>query len=90
MVVFVHVLIAFFSLVWVGFTYFTPTKLKLRVSYILITLIALSGIYLIFETKSNILRSCLSGLAFVVLTTIVTRQAGIKYRKLESVSVLEN
>ena len=53
MVVFIHVLIALISLVWVALTYVAPTKLKLNVSYTLITLITLSGTYLIFETKTN-------------------------------------
>lgn len=70
--IFIHVLIAVSSLFLSIFTYFSPTSLKLKLSYALITSTLVSGTYLVASTHTNILRTCVSGLLFLTVTSVIT------------------
>lgn len=79
MVILVHVILAISSLFVATYSYISPSTTKIRNSYILITSTLLSGTYLIFANQVNILRTCLTGLTFLAVTTFVTHQARLKY-----------
>jgi hypothetical protein len=65
-----HIVIALFSLIFSGYVFFAPSKLKLRASYTLVVMTLMSGTYLVISTHSPILAACTSGLVYlsVVLT----------------------
>lgn len=65
MLILFHVIIALVSLAFTGFTFFTPSKTKLRISQVLIALTLGSGTFLVFSTHANMVSSCLSGLAYL-------------------------
>jgi hypothetical protein len=79
MVILVHVILAISSLFLASFSYIHPSISKIRNSYILIGSTLISGTYLIFANQVNILRTCLTGLTFLAVTTFVTHQARLKY-----------
>jgi hypothetical protein len=79
MVILVHVLLAIGSLFLASYSYISPSTARIRNSYILISSTLLSGTYLIFANQVNILRTCLTGLTFLAVTTYVTHQARVKY-----------
>jgi hypothetical protein len=69
----VHLGIALFSIVYTGLVFLTPTKAKLRGSYILVLSTIASGTYLVVSTHSPMLKSCITGLFYlgIMLTAIV-------------------
>lgn len=60
-----HVLIALSSMAFTTFLYFSPSKNKLRASYVLVALTLTSGTYLVVSTGTPILRACLTGLIYL-------------------------
>ena len=75
MIIFTHVAIAIITIIITLVTYFKPTSNRLKVSYAGITLTLLSGTYLVFSLQSNLLRTCVTGLVFVTITSILTYSA---------------
>jgi hypothetical protein len=69
-----HISIALFSLVLTTFLYFSPSRTKLSLSYLLVALTFLTGTYLIIFNQADILRTCLTGLVYlgVVAVSIVS------------------
>jgi hypothetical protein len=76
MIVLLHVLIALSSLAFTSYLYFSPSRNKLRVGYILVATTLASGTYLVLSTHSNMLQSCLTGLICLAIafTGIIAAQ----------------
>jgi hypothetical protein len=87
MIVLIHVIIAISSIVFSGYTFFSPSKNKLKISGLLITLTLGSGTYLVIRLHANMVSSCLSGLMYLTLVTAATIGA---YRKLENKNQIIN
>ena len=85
MIILIHVIIALTSIVVASFTFFNPSIKKLIVSYGLILATVGSGTFLILTASSNILKSCLVGLAYVTVVTIVTIAAHVRLRQFAKV-----
>lgn len=81
MIVLIHVLIALASVGLASFTFFKPTINRLAVSYGLIVATVGSGTFLILSGPSDMLRSCLSGLFYVTVVTIVTIATHMRVRR---------
>lgn len=78
MIVILHVIIAGLSLVGTTYLLLLPSRRKLIVSYWLIGLTLASGTYLVFALHVPLLRTCVSGLAYLVVT--MASVAGARYR----------
>jgi hypothetical protein len=81
-IVLIHVIIAVTSMALSSVTFFMPSMKKLFISYGLIIGTVASGTFLLVTTPSNILRSCLMGLFYITVVTIVTIATHSKIRRL--------
>jgi len=80
--VLIHVIIALSSVILSSVTFFKPSFNKLYVSYGFIIATVASGTYLIVSSSGSILRSCLTGLFYVTVVSIITIATHVKVRKL--------
>ncbi|MFZ1250508.1 MAG: hypothetical protein WAR37_03645 [Candidatus Microsaccharimonas sp.] len=72
MIILIHILIALASLGIASFTFFKPTTKRLGVSYGFIVATVASGTFLLILNPSNLLHTCLSGLFYLTVVSIVT------------------
>lgn len=70
MFIVIHVLIAISTLAYTLYLYFRPSPDKFSPAYWLLGSTIISGTALIFLTGASILRTCLSGLAFIGVVSI--------------------
>lgn len=72
MIVLIHVLIALASIGVSGYTFFSPSNSKLKLSYVFVVGTLVSGTYLVISTKAHLISACLTGLLYLgtVLTAI--------------------
>lgn len=87
MIVLIHVIIALASVAASSVTYFKPTTQRLLASYGLIVATIGSGTYLILSTAGDILRSCLTGLFYVTVVTIITIATHYRVRRLAHATI---
>lgn len=71
MIVILHVLIALASIVFVTAVYSKPTIKKLYTSYGLVVLTVLSGVYMTVSSPALMLRSCVAGIAYISVVSLV-------------------
>ena len=83
MIILIHVIIAFTSIILASFAFFKPTMKKLFVSYGFILATVATGTYLLVTVPSHILQSCLSGLTYLTIVTIATIAAHVRLRRYE-------
>lgn len=81
MIVLIHVIIALASVALSSITFFKPSNNKLAVSYGLIIATVGSGTFLLLTTTGDILRSCLTGLFYVTVVTIVTIATHVRVKR---------
>lgn len=65
MILIAHIIIALSSLIATTALAFAPSRLKMRLSGVLIALTLGSGTYLVISTHSPLLQSCISGLVYL-------------------------
>lgn len=80
MIILLHVSIALASIIIASYTFIHPTVRTLFVSYGLIFGTIASGTYFLITVPSHILQSCLMGLAYLTLVTIMTIAAHVRRR----------
>ena len=68
MLLLLHIVIALSSLLFSAYAYIIPSIRKLKISYALLVLTVASGTYLVVSAGVPMLRSCLTGLVYVVVT----------------------
>jgi hypothetical protein len=90
MIILIHVLIALSSIGVASFTFFKPSINRLIASYGLIIATVASGTYLIFSMSGSILKSCLTGLFYLTVVTIVTIATHVRVRRRAEVHTLED
>ena len=81
-IVLIHVIIALSSVVLASITFFKPTMKRLYASYGFIVATVASGTFLILTTSGSILRSCITGLFYVTVVSIITIATHVRVRKL--------
>ncbi|MDB5162417.1 MAG: hypothetical protein JWO54_876 [Candidatus Saccharibacteria bacterium] len=81
-VVLIHVIIALLSVAASSFTFFKPTIKRLATSYGFILATVASGTFLILSSTGSILRSCITGLFYVTVVSLITIATHVKVRKL--------
>lgn len=82
MIVLIHIIIALASIGIASLTFFKPSMKRLVVSYGFIVATVASGTYLLVAAQADILHTCLSGLLYVTVVSIVTIATHVKARKL--------
>ena len=75
-----HVLIALSSVGVSTLALVKPSAKKLLVSYVFIAATTISGGYLIFTSTGDMLRSCIVGLAYVSVVSLMTVAAHVRIR----------
>jgi hypothetical protein len=78
----IHVIIAVSSIAAASFVFFRPSIKRLYVSYGMIIATVASGTVLLIATPSSILHTCLSGLFYLTVVSIVTVATHVRIRKL--------
>ena len=81
MIILIHVIIALTSIAIASVTFFKPSIKKLIVSYGFILGTVGSGTYLILTATGSILKSCLVGLVYLTVVTMVTIAAHVRLRQ---------
>ncbi len=89
MVILIHVIIALMSIAITSVVYFKPSIKRLALSYLFILSTVGSGTFLLLSSPSNILKSCLVGLLYLTVVTIVTIATHVKVRKLAEAHSLD-
>lgn len=84
MILLAHILIALASIGIATFTYFKPTTKRLAASYGFIVATVASGTALLIMNPSNLLHTCLSGLFYVTVVSIVTIATHVRARRTAS------
>jgi hypothetical protein len=67
MILIFHIFVAISSLIWTGYVYYSPSKLKLNTAYVLTALMLISGFSLILTKPGQMTQTCLEGLTFLAL-----------------------
>ena len=77
MLLLIHILIAFSSLLTAGFAWLRPSSLRLNVSYGLVLMTVITGTVLTFQLPSHLLQSCVAGLMYLgaVFTAIIAARS---------------
>jgi len=86
MVLFTHIIIALSGLVFTTYLYIFPSRLKLYISYSLVALTLISGIYLIWLYPSHALSATESGLTYLGIMSIAIGLSQKKLAKMAKVS----
>jgi hypothetical protein len=73
-----HITVALLSVFLGTFTFFKPSKLKLKTNYFLIAMTLLSGSILIIQNPSTLLQTCLTGITYVGIVTVQTLLANFR------------
>ncbi len=81
MIVLIHVLIALSSIGIASFTFFKPSISRILTSYGFIVATVASGTYLLIALQSDILRTCLSGLFYITVVSIITIATHVRVRR---------
>ncbi len=77
-----HIIIAVSSIVLASIVFFKPSIKRFAASYGFIIATVASGTLLLVLNPSNILHTCLSGLFYVTVVSIITIASHVRARKL--------
>lgn len=72
MILIPHIIIALSSLVYAGYVFIKPSKSKFYFSYALIASTFISGIFLIISKPAHMVQSCIMGLLYLGVVSIIT------------------
>lgn len=84
MVIILHILIAFISIFYTGYTYLFPSVRKLFASYCLVFATLISGSYLLIIRPTHMAQTCITGLIYLGFVTIGITKAHKKLAKIIS------
>lgn len=65
-----HILIALGGVLHTTLLIFSPSRIKLRISYAFLALTLGSGFYLVWTTKTHMLQSCIMGLLYTGFVSV--------------------
>lgn len=72
MIILIHIIVAFTSIVVASAVFFNPSMKKLIVSYGLILGTIISGTILLVSAPSHVLESCVMGLSYLTIASFAT------------------
>jgi len=79
MILLTHISIALLSIGFTTYLLFAPSRVKFRISYVLVGLTLVSGTYLTVSQSVHLLHACISGLIYVGLVSAVITTARHKF-----------
>ena len=77
MILVLHIVIAVVSVLFAAYGFLMPSKIKLRVTYVLIGATLASGTYLVVMAPAHMVQACTAGLfytAIMIVATIAVRR----------------
>lgn len=75
MLIIAHIVLAFSALVLSSFNFFRPLYNRLKTSYWLASGTLVSGVLLIVANKASVLRTCLTGILFFGVVSVLNESA---------------
>jgi len=81
MIILLHVCIALASIVFATIGVIRPSIKKVGINYGLMLATIASGTYLIISSSSNILKSCLVGLLYLTVVSVLTIATHVRLRR---------
>lgn len=78
----IHIAIALSSLIVASIVFFKPSIKRIGISYGFILGTVASGAALLIANPSNLLHTCLSGLFYLTIVTLITIATHVRVRKL--------
>ncbi|HSA84030.1 MAG TPA: hypothetical protein VLF20_04045 [Patescibacteria group bacterium] len=72
MIILLHIIIAFSSIIYSGYVMLSPSKKKINISFALIAATFITGTYLIVTMPAHLIQACIEGLAYLGVVTILT------------------
>lgn len=90
MIILAHVLIAIISIIVATVVFVKPSITKLGLSYFFMISTVASGTFLLLSSPSNILKTCLVGLCYITVVSVVTIATHMKLRKFAKVTIQED
>jgi hypothetical protein len=78
-----HITVALTGIISSTLSAFSPSKIKIKVAYSFISLTILSGTILVVLSHQPILKSCLTGLAYIAATTAGTITSSYRLSRAE-------
>jgi hypothetical protein len=82
MLLLIHIVIALLSILLATLTYFIPSTRRIAVSYGFIVATVASGTALLIINPANLLHTCLSGLFYITVVSLVTIGTHYRIRRL--------
>ncbi len=82
MILLFHIVVAIISLVSAGVLYFSPSKSKLYMTYIITALMLTSGFYLVLAKPASMTQACISGLTSLAIISYAIVSARNKLAQL--------
>lgn len=79
----IHITIAISSIILLSLSVIKPSKTKIKAGYGLIAATLGSGTFLVVSTNSPLKSSCISGLSYIAVATVLTVAAHRKIVKQE-------
>ena len=67
MILAIHIPAAILSLIFAGFLYFYPSKLKLQATYATTAVMLVTGFFLILSKPAHMTQTCIEGLSFLAI-----------------------
>jgi len=89
MFILIHVVIAFTSIIIASVALFQPSIKKLIVSYGFILATGATGTVLLITIPSQILHTCIAGLAYLTVVSIITIAAHVRLSRKELATSLQ-
>ncbi|OGE73785.1 MAG: hypothetical protein A3I07_02305 [Candidatus Doudnabacteria bacterium RIFCSPLOWO2_02_FULL_42_9] len=83
MALFTHISIAILSLVYTGYLYYSPSKTKFYITYILTTLGFITGFYLVWGKPAYLIKACLVGFVYFAIILVGILAAKHKQKQAE-------
>jgi hypothetical protein len=83
MFILIHVIIAFISIVVASIALFSPSMKKLVVSYGFMLATVATGTILLVTIPSQILHTCVTGLTYLTVVSIITIASHVRLRRKE-------
>lgn len=80
MILILHIGVALLSMAWAGYTFISPSQIKLFVSYGLMAATLGTGIYLVIGSPSHMVQACLMGVGYLAITASATLVARRKLK----------
>ena len=84
MILLAHIIIAIASLIYTAYVVFSPSKLKIRVAYVSLVLIFLSGALLIYTRPVHMAKVCAEGLLYMGVLLVAIQFAQKRLKKLDA------